>query len=647
MSKQNKDEIASLLGPEGPFAREVPGFMPRAGQQEMARQVAAAIDERETLVAEAGTGTGKTFAYLVPALESGKRVIISTGTKTLQDQLYSRDLPSVKKILDARITTRLLKGRANYLCLHRLEQTVHEGNLTDHEQVKELAAIRDWSTRTEHGDRVEVTDVPEDAAIWPRVTSTAENCLGSGCPFYDDCYVVKARREALEADVVVVNHHLFFADLALKQDGFGELLPSADAFILDEAHQVPGLAGQFFSQQASARQLTDLGRDALAECAEVSGALDVLREPVDAINAAVKRLCLALDTVPERGAFAALSYKQTVRLELDHLDEVLEALVTALAAQAERSRGLANVHERAENLSLRLRHIDGSPQDEEVRWYEVTARGFVLHATPLDLSSSLDAMRRNTDAAWVYTSATLAVAGKFEHFTRQLGLDEPRTLALDSPFDFDQQTLCYQPPALPAPNNQAHTEALIEAMRPVLAASEGRAFLLFTSHRALQQAAELLAEQDQWPLFVQGQAPRHKLLGQFRASGNGILLGASSFWQGVDVAGEALSVVMIDKLPFATPDDPVLQARLKALEEAGENPFMAWQVPKAVIELKQGAGRLIRGIHDRGVLVLGDPRLTSKGYGGLFLKSLPPMPRTHAIDDVRAFFATDSATMVE
>ncbi|HEX7338959.1 MAG TPA: ATP-dependent DNA helicase [Rhodanobacteraceae bacterium] len=644
MMDTDLDDVAELLGADGPFAREVPGFAPRQAQQVMAREVARAIDEGATLVAEAGTGTGKTFAYLVPALLSGKRVLISTGTKTLQDQLFFRDLPRVRAVLGSRLKISLLKGRANYLCLHRLDQAVHEDSFANRKQVQQLAAIREWSARTVRGDRMELGDVPEDSPVWPRVTSTPENCLGASCPFYNECHVVKARREAAEADVVVVNHHLLFADLALKQEGFGELLPMAEAIILDEAHQVPALAGQFFSRHVSARQLTELARDALGECAGVSGALDVLRGPADVLDAAVKHLRLALDPLPARGAFVQLTGRAEVRDELEHLDDALNDLADALAAQAERSRGLTSLHERAQALMLRLAGIDGHGEDGVVRWYEVSARGFALHATPLDLASPLQQLRESLPAAWIYTSATLSVAGSFDHFSRQMGLDEPRTLMLDSPFDYAHQALCYLPAGLPAPAARDYTERVMDAVWPVLEASHGRAFLLFTSHRALRQAADWLkAHQAPWPLFVQGTAPRHQLLDAFRQSGQGVLLGAASFWEGVDVAGEALSVVAIDKLPFAAPDDPVLQARLEAMQQAGENPFMGWQVPSAVIALKQGVGRLIRDLNDRGVLVLCDPRLTGKGYGRLFLKSLPPMQRTHDMADVQAFFAGDDA----
>ena len=516
---------------------------------------------------------------------------------------------------------------------------------------------------------MELAEVPEESPLWPRVTSTAENCLGVECPFYADCHVFKARREAQEADVVVVNHHLLFADLALKQEGFGEILPDAAAFILDEAHQLPELAGQFFSQSVSARQLNDLAQDTLTECAGITGAIGLLLEPVQALQAGVRQLRLALEGLPARAAIGLLLARDTAAAALDEVQALLQVLSELLNSQAERSRGLANLHERAVLFASRLERIvsaasasdsergddvydHGADADDttvvpdlapDVRWYERFPRGFALYVTPLDLADPMRALRERTQAAWIHTSATLSVAGKFAHFARQLGLDEPRTLLLRSPFDYAQQALCYLPSGLPDPNAREYTAAVIDAVLPVLQASAGRAFLLFTSHRALRQATELLQDKVPWPLFVQGTAPRPRLLEEFRACGHGVLLGAASFWEGVDVVGDALSVVVIDKLPFAAPDDPVLMARLAALEQSGINPFMGWQVPSAVIALKQGAGRLIRDVHDRGVLVLCDPRLSSKGYGKLFLASLPPMPRTHDLADVQAFFDGASA----
>ena len=631
-----------LLGPYGPFAAEIANFTPRDCQQQMAEAVEEAIADARILIAEAGTGTGKTFAYLVPALQSGKRVIVSTGTKTLQDQLFHRDLPRVRDVLGARLRTSLLKGRANYLCLYRLEQTHKDGRLTSREQVGQLQSIREWGQRTTSGDRGEFAEVPEDSPLWPRVTSTAENCLGAECPMFGDCFVVKARRAAQEADLVVVNHHLLFADLAIKQEGFGEILPGAHAFILDEAHQIPELAGQFFSTSVTARQITEMASDALAECGSVTGALAGLREPIEAIVPAVKRVRLALDRLPAKGGFAAIDNLAGAQTELNALEEALRKLAEALAGQAERSRGLMSADERAETLCERLHIVlDGGAHDS-VHWYELSAHGFSFHATPLDLAPPLRALREQSRASWIFTSATLSVAGEFDHFSRQLGLDDPVTTSLPSPFDYAHQALTYLPKGLPDPNAPDFTERVVAAARPVLDAARGRTFVLFTSHRALKRAAELLADLP-FPLFVQGTAPRHQLLTQFRESGNGVLLGAASFWEGVDVAGEALSCVIIDKLPFAAPDDPVLEARLTALRESGGNPFFEWQVPAAVIALKQGAGRLIRDVADRGVLMLCDPRLTTRAYGKLFLRSLPPMPLTRELADVQEFFISPAS----
>jgi ATP-dependent DNA helicase DinG len=630
---------AELLGPEGPFAREVPGFAPREAQQAMAAAVEEAIADRQMLVAEAGTGTGKTYAYLVPALMSGKRVIVSTGTKALQDQLFHRDLPRVRAVLGARLSAALLKGRANYLCLHRLDQAHKEGRFASREQAAQLQAIHAWSRRTLAGDRAELAEVAEDSPLWPRVTSTAENCLGADCPMFNDCFVVKARRAAQEADLVVVNHHLLFADLAIRQEGFGEILPGAHAFVLDEAHQIPELAGQFFSVTLSARQLTELVADVQAECANVSGAFAVLQPALEPLSAAIKRVRLALDRFPQKGAFVQIERDAEVERELAGLAGALGTLAEALDKHSARSRGLASVAERAAEHTARLAHLTDGGVGDAVHWYELSAHGFAFHATPLDIAGPLRELRAQSHAAWIFTSATLAVGGRFTHFSRQVGLWDPVELRVDSPFDYARQALAYLPQGLPDPAAEDYVERVVDAAVPVLEASNGRAFLLFTSHRALRRAAELLPSRVPYPLFVQGTAPRNLLLEAFRGSGNGVLLGAASFWEGVDVAGDALSLVVIDKLPFAAPDDPVLVARLEALRESGGNPFADWQVPNAVIALRQGAGRLIRDVHDRGVLMLCDPRLTTRGYGKLFLASLPPLPRTASLADVQRFFA--------
>ncbi|MBN8727282.1 MAG: ATP-dependent DNA helicase [Xanthomonadales bacterium] len=628
-----------LLGWDGPFARELPGFSPRTYQQAMAVAVEQAIAAGDSLVVEAGTGTGKTFAYLVPALLSGRRVIVSTGTKALQDQLFHRDLPRVISVLGTRVATALLKGRANYLCLHRFEQARRAGDANGVAASEELAAVHAWARRTRSGDKAELADVPEDSPLWPRVTSTVENCVGAECPFHAECFVVRARRAAQEAELLVVNHHLLFADLAIKQEGFGEILPGAEAFILDEAHQVPELAGQFFSVSLSARQLRELGRDALAEAAALSGAGALLVEPVAALDQAIRCLRLALDAYPDKGPFALIERDEAAIRGLTALDDALAGLVAVLERQAGRSRGLASVAERAELQLERLRRLSDGAAADAVLWYELSPQGFAFHATPLDLSHSLRTLREASGAAWVFTSATLSAAGDFTHFTRQLGLDDPRTLHLESPFDYASQGLAWLPGGLPAPSSPEYTERMVDAVLPLLEASAGGAFLLFTSHRALRRAAERLASCAEFPLFVQGSAPRHQLLEGFRAAGNGVLLGAASFWEGVDVPGDALRVVVIDKLPFAAPDDPVLAARLESIRAGGEPPFTAWQLPAAIIALKQGAGRLIRDVHDRGVLVLCDPRLTTRGYGKAFLSSLPPFRLTRDAAEARAFLA--------
>jgi ATP-dependent DNA helicase DinG len=656
------ERTRAALAAGGPLAEGLEAYSPREAQRQLAEAVASAMDQRATLIAEAGTGTGKTYAYLVPALLSGQRTIISTGTRALQDQLYHRDLPRVRAALGAGLKTALLKGRANYLCQYRLEQAKGE-KFPSREVAAQFQRVVAWAGRTMRGDLSELADIAEDSPLWPQVTSTADNCLGGECPFWSECFVAKARQQAQAADVVVVNHHLLLADLAIKQEGFGEILPGAAAFVLDEAHQLPELAAQFFGEGLGARQLLDLSRDALAECKNVTASLATVLGPARGLEQAMRDLRLAMDKLPQRGPMARLMAHAPVPPALDALEHALSELQRVLGPLSDASPGFAACSDRAVELLRRLRGWRGDeaetadpgsasdfPEEAEksdadpgfsVRWYELTQRGFTLQRTPLDVSGPLRKYREQSRAAWIFTSATLAVAGDFEHIGKRLGLDEPRELLQPSPFDWPEQALCYLPRNLPEPNSRDYVGAMLDAVWPVLEASNGRAFLLFTSHRALREAAEMMRDAP-WPLFVQGSAPRNTLLEQFRASGNGVLLGAASFWEGVDVAGEALSVVVIDRLPFAAPDDPVLEARLEAVRRRGGNAFRDEQLPQAVIALKQGVGRLIRSHSDRGVLVLCDPRLVGKSYGRLFLDSLPPMPRTRVLADVQDFFAPES-----
>jgi ATP-dependent DNA helicase DinG len=620
----------------------------------MAQAVARAIEARQPLVAEAGTGTGKTFAYLVPALLYGGKVIVSTGTKTLQDQLFERDLPLIRDALAVPITVALLKGRANYVCHHHLERTAREGRLPSREDARHLPKIVAFARASERGDRAELADVPESAAIWPLVTSTRDNCLGSNCAFYRECFVMKARKDALDADVVVVNHHLFFADVTLRDEGLAELLPACNTVILDEAHQLPDTATLFFGEQTSAGQLTELARDAeavaRAQLRDVPGLPDASAELVPLI----RKFRLAAGEAPGKLSQQALAGRRDFVDALEALAAGLDRLATEMRLVAERSEDVAVIARRAEAAADALARwqsgLAGEASSAEwIRWIDVGVQGWQLHASPLSVA---DVFRRQVDQtgrAWIFTSATLAVGRDFSHYTSQLGLGDAATGCWDSPFDYATQGLLYVPRGLPAPNTVEHTNAVVDAALPVLKASGGRAFLLFTTLRALTTARERLSaafarEGLDFPVLVQGDGSKTELLLRFRALGNAVLLGSASFWEGVDVPGDALSVVVIDKLPFAPPDDPLLAARLARLAADGGNAFMEWQVPQAAISLKQGAGRLIRTETDRGVLMLCDPRITDKPYGRRIWQSLPAMKLTPDLADFVAFHEEGTET---
>jgi len=635
------EQLGAVFGPNGPLASKIPEYRVRSQQLEMAARVAEAIQDGAVLVCEAGTGTGKTFAYLVPALLSAGKVIISTGTKTLQDQLYRRDLPTVRSALGVPVTTALLKGRANYVCHYHLERNL-EGRQHGRGVESDLLRIASFARVTRTGDRSELAEVPEEAPAWALATSTRENCLGQSCPNYRDCFVMAARRDALSADLVVVNHHLFFADVMLKDDGMAELLPACNTVILDEAHQLPDTATLFFGETLSTAQLVELARDIRAET--LAGAKDTpeAQQIAAGLDKAARDLRLAVPREGVRVAAASLASERGFSDALMALDSALASLGGALEILAERSEGLARCADRARHAQGMLERWRDESRADLVRWVEVLAHSLRLNATPLSVAEIFRKQLDGRPRSWIFTSATLAVAGDFAHYRKEMGLHDARTACWGSPFDYGAQALLYIPMNLPDPNSEEHTRAVVKASLPVIRASGGRAFLLFTTLRAMRLAHQLLREEFDraglpFSLMLQGQGPRSDLLERFRTLGNAVLVGSASFWEGVDVRGEALSLVVIDKLPFAPPDDPVLAARLESLERAGGNPFLDYQLPQAAIALKQGAGRLIRDEADRGVLVICDPRLTTKPYGRKILASLPPMKLVRELDEAVLF----------
>lgn len=643
-------ELDQLFGVNSPLGHAVGGFRPRQSQTEMAKAIANAIVNQNTLIAEAGTGTGKTFAYLVPSLLWGGKVIISTGTKNLQDQLFLRDIPTVRKALGAPVSVALLKGRANYVCHFHLERTLQNGRLTSRDDVGYLREISRFMKTTSSGDKAELSKVPETALVWNLVTSTRDTCMGAECQYYQDCFVMKARKEAQQADVVVVNHHLFFADVALKDTGVAELLPSANTIIFDEAHQLPETATLFFGDTISTSNVLELCRDVLAE------GLSHARDGADwaAVVTPVERAARDLRlTFPQdivRLAVNQIAPSSPFFPALETLKDELDGMIAVLQKQAERAETIEQCRVRGIEIATRLDAWNKPKGDviigqESVLWVEAFSSSLQLHQTPLSIAPIFNKQREGVPRTWIFTSATLAVKNDFNHYSAQMGLWDEPAHSWPSPFDYDSQGLLYVPTGLPQPNSLDYTDAVIDAALPVIEAAGGGAFLLCTTIRAVNRSAERLREEFErrklpFPLMVQGEAGRTELLDRFRAAGNAVLIGSQSFWEGVDVRGDALSLVIIDKLPFSPPDDPVLAARIEALERKGMNGFMHHQLPAAIINLKQGAGRLIRDETDRGVLMICDPRLIAKPYGKRIWQSLPPFKRTRELDAVRTFFAS-------
>jgi len=635
--------LKEIFSPGGPLAQSISGYRVREQQVDMAERIAAAINSCSVFIAEAGTGTGKTFAYLVPALKSGGKVIVSTGTKTLQDQLFNKDLPMVRDALKAPVKIALLKGRANYVCPYHLQQSLADGRFLTREDAADARRISVFAKVTHTGDKAECVEVSESSPVWNHATSTRENCLGQDCPDYKDCFVMLARREAMAADLVVVNHHLFFADVMLRDEGMAELLPACNTVIFDEAHQLPEVATLFFGDTVSTAQVLDLARDARTEgMLNARDCLD-LQSASREMEKVAKDLRLAVGLDAGRFSYGQLEEKPEFAPALKALEAEVVKFAAILETQAERAEGLEKCWQRA----LELARLLGEWQKITagyVRWAEAFSQSLQLNSTPLDVAEIFKKQMGGHPRAWIFTSATLAVQGKFHHYCAELGLGEPESACWESPFDYGQQAVLYVPLGMPEPNSHGYTEAVVDAAFPAVVAAGGGAFFLCTSLRAMRRTHELIKarledEGHPMPLLMQGEGSKNDLLQRFRHYGNAILVGSQSFWEGVDVRGEALSLVVIDKIPFAPPDDPVLSARIEQMRLQGRNPFMEYQLPRAVINVKQGAGRLIRDESDRGVLMICDPRLLSKPYGRRIWQSLPPMKRTKELSEVLNFFA--------
>ncbi|MFO7580073.1 MAG: ATP-dependent DNA helicase [Nitrosomonas halophila] len=629
-------DLSAIFSTHGLLAQAIPDYRPRPQQQEMAQTIAQTIANQEILVAEAGTGTGKTFAYLIPALLSGGKVVLSTGTKTLQDQLFLRDIPTIRAALKVPAIIALLKGRANYICHYHLERTLASDQIhfTNRNDARYLRMIERYAQRSSHGDKGGLDQVPEHASIWQYVTSTRENCLGTECPHHKQCFVMEARKQALAADLIVVNHHLFFADVMLKDEGLSELLPACNTVIFDEAHQLPEVASLFFGESVSTGQILILVRDTLSEATQDAQDFTPLADAAAAVESTARELHLTVSGKQQR-----LSSNQAERTPgfvetLHRLQETMTQFVALLESQAVRSQGLENCWQRAQVLLVKIRQWREPAETQHfVRWLEAFSQSLQLNATPISVAEMFGKQIHTNARAWIFTSATLSVKQDFSHYNQMMGLVDAKTASWESPFDFQNQALLYAPNKLPDPNSPQYTENVVQAALPLIRASQGRAFFLCTSLRAMQQvhaSLQAVFEQEQlaFPLLLQGQETRSAMLDRFRKLGNAVLIGSQSFWEGVDVRGRALSLVIIDRLPFASPDDPVLSARIEKFKQEGHNAFMEYQLPHAIISLKQGAGRLIRDEHDRGVLMICDPRLVTKPYGKRIWQSLPPMKRT-------------------
>ncbi|EKC5523191.1 TPA: ATP-dependent DNA helicase [Vibrio parahaemolyticus] len=635
--------IAKTFSSDGALGKAIPGFQARQPQIDMAEAVSSAIKEQSQLVVEAGTGTGKTFAYLVPALLSGKKVIISTGSKNLQEQLYHRDLPLMVNALGFYGQVALLKGRSNYLCLDRLSRQMVEShtNESDPTLLTQLVKVRSWSSETKTGDLGDCEDLPEDSMIIPTITSTNDNCLGKECPSYADCFVLKARKRAMDSDIVVVNHHLFLADLAIKETGFGELIPEADVFIFDEAHQLPDIASEYFGQSVSSRQIHDLAKD--IEIAYRTEAKDMrqLQKVGDKLLQSAMDMRIVLGEPGFRGNWREAMQSESIKRELVRLTDSLDLAIDVLKLALGRSQLLDTAFERANLIKGRIERVCDVDITGYSYWYDTSPRHFTLHITPLSVADKFHEQIEIKQGAWIFTSATLAVSGDFKHFTDRLGLKPKQQFSLPSPFDYEKQARLCVPRYLPEPNSPGLADKLVRMLAPVIEENDGRCFFLCTSHSMMRELGEKFREVLDLPVLMQGEMSKQKTLAEFMDLGNALLVATGAFWEGIDVRGDALSCVIIDKLPFTAPDDPLLKARIEDCRLRGGEPFAEVQIPDAVITLKQGVGRLIRDQKDHGALIICDNRLVTRDYGGTFLGSLPPIPRTRDLERIKAFLKAE------
>ena len=635
MNPQQNSSTDNFFSPQGPLNDCLNNYQLRTEQVEMAKSVSNAIKDKESLVIEAGTGVGKTFAYLYPSLLKGGRVVISTATKNLQDQLFFNDIPKIREALKISVKVNILKGRANYICKLRMENTNQEGMFFNKNDAKYLHLIKAYSDNSDSGEVSEISKIPENSAIWPMVTSTKENCLGQDCEFYKNCFLVKARKEALESEVLIVNHHLFFADFVLKDAELSEILPKANTVIFDEAHQVPLVASFFLGEFISSSQIINLIQDCQQSFIKYPDTIKILDSLAKDLQENIFELKVLISPSSVRLNINKLqdydAFKETYKTLIAKLD----LLETILSKHAEDNAESQRLFDRATELTIKLNSWLKRDNQNDIYWLEVFARTIQFNATPISVAEQFNKFQKKADSSWIFTSATLSINGSFDHFTSLLGLKKSRTQYLQSPFNYSENAFLYVPKEIPDPKDELFNLVLVKKALPLIRAAKGRAFILATSLKSMEEIGALLKDEFEknkidYPVITQGEGPKNDLLNQFKKHGNAVLIGSLSFWEGIDVRGSTLSLVIIDKLPFQSPGDPVFESKIKLLTEEGANAFMSMQLPEAIIRLKQGVGRLIRDDHDKGVMVICDRRIIEKSYGMKIWKSLPSFKRTRS-----------------